>query len=273
MTETPVVETPVVETPVTETQSTEAPSWNSGFNEDQVVYADKKGWKDPSGLLKSYQELEKYTGGAKNLFEMPAPDDVEGMSKLYDKLGKPETSDAYTMDEFEADDAFKDMLKETFHKGNMNTSQAKEVVDALKSYKEQEAVSKNSEFDRMMSENEAKLKSEWGGAYDERIAEANAARNALEISDEQFESMKNILGPGFVNELLYNANQKFGEGGAAAVKSEASTGMSPAEARAKISEMSADPVLGKALIEADHPHHEHALNKLKQYQKAARATA
>ena len=62
--------------PAAGVQPTAQPSansvWTAAFDEDTNAYVSNKGWKEPSDLLMSYRNLEKFAGGAKNLLELPS---------------------------------------------------------------------------------------------------------------------------------------------------------------------------------------------------------
>ena len=67
----------------------ESPSWNAGFDEDTSAYVENKGWKDPTDILNSYRNLEKFAGGSKNLIELPGVDAApEALDSFYNKLGR-----------------------------------------------------------------------------------------------------------------------------------------------------------------------------------------
>ena len=57
----------------------------------------KKGWKGVGDLASAYTELERFKGASPDkLFTIPAEDDADGWSKVWNKLGRPETPDGYT---------------------------------------------------------------------------------------------------------------------------------------------------------------------------------
>ena len=78
----------------------EAPTESSGPSFSDLIPQDYKAdpsvtkFKDIGGLLKSYKELEKELGSR---VKLPDVADDDGLSKLYNKLGRPETPDKYEL--------------------------------------------------------------------------------------------------------------------------------------------------------------------------------
>ncbi|MCU7882353.1 MAG: hypothetical protein KZQ66_12905 [Candidatus Thiodiazotropha sp. (ex Lucinoma aequizonata)] len=69
---------------MTETPPIESTEWTTDFGEDTRAYVDNKGWKTPTDLLVSYQNLEKLTGGSKQVVALPGDDaDESSINRFY----------------------------------------------------------------------------------------------------------------------------------------------------------------------------------------------
>lgn len=81
-----------------EPQATPEPPapWYGDLAPDQKGYVENKGWKGVEDVLTSYRNLEKLHGvPADKLLRLP--DDPAKMGEVWDKLGRPEAPDKYTM--------------------------------------------------------------------------------------------------------------------------------------------------------------------------------
>src|SRR5690606_8597707 len=116
--------------PAAGVQPTAQPSansdWTAAFYEDSNAYVSNKGWKEPSDLLMSYRNLEKFAGGAKNLLELP-PEDAspEVLDAFYSKLGRPANPDEYGLQPPQGGDPeLTNWFKGTAHKLGLSAKQA-----------------------------------------------------------------------------------------------------------------------------------------------------
>lgn len=106
------------------------PAWVESLTDDDKKVLSDKGFKSPADLIKSYREMEKLSG---NKFSIPEGDDAEGWSKLYARLGRPETVDGYEMkDVREVDVTAVAEFKETCLKSNILPKQATALYDWYK---------------------------------------------------------------------------------------------------------------------------------------------
>lgn len=119
-------QTPPAEGQGGEGQTPAPAGWMDGLPEDARGYVENKGWKEPTDVLASYQNLEKLRGVPEDrLLRLPDDPSAEGaMDDVYNKLGRPETPDKYTraLSEGFNDDVFKDIAAEA-HKMGVTDSQ------------------------------------------------------------------------------------------------------------------------------------------------------
>lgn len=84
--------------PEAATPAAEPQNWAASLPDEYKGYVENKGWKDPSDLLHSYQNLEKLRGVPEDkILRWPDDPKKEGaMDPIYSKIGRPETPDKYT---------------------------------------------------------------------------------------------------------------------------------------------------------------------------------
>ncbi len=72
-----------------------APDWIKDWAPEDIGIVEKKAWKSPQDLFKSYRELEKTLGQDKVVLPKDGADAKE-WDAVYNKLGRPDTPDKYT---------------------------------------------------------------------------------------------------------------------------------------------------------------------------------
>ena len=223
-------------------------------------------YKDPEALAKGYVELEKRYGiDPARRIDLPAdPNDKDGMMAVYDRLGRPKTPDEYgfKLDDkaTDADKGFLARATKAFHDAGLPTSQAKAVFELWQA----ETVAANTAAQEAetakTAEGKAALQKEFGQAFDVRQKEIGRLVETY-FGGTTAETLK---GDGLFRypELakgLAKLVEKMAEPGAAGGGSgEAATGdraMSPAQAKAAVATLKADPVKSAALFDDGHPMH------------------
>lgn len=132
--------------------------WGKLEMEDEA-YLDKKGFKTPAELLKSYRALER---GFSSRVAIPKDGDKEALDKLYSRLGMPENSDGFDISFADEDKEIGESFKQACLDNNILPHSAKGLYDWYVksrgefSQKEEKAWAENSA--RELEE----LKAEWG---------------------------------------------------------------------------------------------------------------
>lgn len=150
--------------------------WRNGLDEFSEVI-DSKGWKNNNDVLKSYVNLEKAVGADKVV--LPQKDSDILQWEGWEKLGVPETSEQYAMnqpDNFESYDSnLSNDMRETFHQAKLTPQQAQFIHDK---YVERMSNTFNESVQSQQDQAidwENSLKKEYGRAFDERIEAARLA--------------------------------------------------------------------------------------------------
>jgi hypothetical protein len=226
-----------------------AGTWFDGFDDDAKGYVQNKGWKDPADLLGSYRNLEKLTGaGPDKLLKMPAPDDAQGWNDFYNRLGRPETPDAYKLPLPEGDSGeFAKVASSWFHEAGLTEKQAEAVASKWNEYmgqaQQQMEVQQREQYQQTVQQDNASLQQEWGSAYEQNIQVAKVAAREFGFDGPTIDKMEQALGFGGLMKLMHSIGSKVGE--ASFVSGESGGAgrfgvMAPAQAQAQIKALQGD---------------------------------
>jgi hypothetical protein len=218
-------------------------AWNAGFDEDTNAYVTNKGWQNPSDILNSYRNLEKFAGGSKNLIELPGEGaDQAALDAFFGKLGRPDSADKYDLKMPDgADKDLADWFKQNAHKAGLNGKQAASLFDA---WNEMSGARLQAMQQQAQADSEraiAELKREWGQGYDGQIDAGKRAVAALGYNAEQLDAIESKLGTADMLKLFAAVGSKMGEpsfeGGE---RSGTTFGLTPASAKQQIADLKMD---------------------------------
>lgn len=150
----------------TEKSQVDAPAWTSQLPEEIRSNADVMKQLVKFGkigeLAKSYSELESKLGNSIVRPGTEASD--EEVNAFYQKLGKPESADKYTIDDEEAKD-----FKELAYKHNLTDDQAKGLYQSFKELGEKTIQQNNEQLMARARATEELLKKEYGNDYETKL--------------------------------------------------------------------------------------------------------
>jgi|TARA_R100000734_G_scaffold19145_1_gene18556 hypothetical protein len=154
-------------------------NWKDSLPDDLKTEKALESIQDVPGLAKSYIHAQKMIGSDK----IPVPNKYatdEDWQAVYNKLGRPETPDAY---EFKFDDnssidenALKG-FKEAAHKHGLLPKQAEGIMNFYNEMTQNYIQDLNSKSEQGRVTAEESLKKEWGNAYDNKLNQAKAIAN------------------------------------------------------------------------------------------------
>jgi len=230
-----------VETTESSTESVESEgssNWydNQGFDEDTVGMIQTKGWDKVSDVVDSYRGLEKFHGVPKDqLLKLPKDGDAEGMGEVWNKLGRPESSDGYTMetpDGMQVNDDLYSKAKEMAFENGISSKAFTELMSLYNGSLQ----GGQQEYDIQLANNlqvqEQQLKHEWGPRHDESVFIADKAIRELGISSDDIEVMKIGMGHDGMYKMFNRIGALMGEKNV--INSDSSTNdfaMTPEKAR------------------------------------------
>jgi len=174
------------------------PSWLEGADEVTVGYVQNKGWDDPKQVLEGYRNLEKLLGAdkANNAIIIPKADaDPKEWAAVYDRLGRPTAPDGYKVDLPEGGDkAMHEASLSKFHELGLTKNQGENLLNwyngVILEHLQNEQVQKQTTF----QQEDAALKSEWGAAYNQNLAQAQAGMRGLGLDTETVDKLSEALG-------------------------------------------------------------------------------
>lgn len=207
------------ETTTTTTTAAET-KWYSGIeNADIRGYAELKGWKDAGSAIESYRNLEKLQGvPAERLAKIPEASDTEGWKAFNAKFGwaAPETADKYDIPVPEGQRTdYAEKMKSVFHELGMPADKAKALVEKSNALQAELAAADEAALATSNANDLAKLKTEWGGNFDELSQLADRARKEIlpnsGLTTEQLDLMEDLMGSAAMIRLFAAFGQKSGE--------------------------------------------------------------
>lgn len=217
-------------------------------------------FKSAEDLLKSYKNLESFTGVDKNeLIRIPKVKEGEeaDYSAVYDALGRPKTAAEYGL----PDTDFAKAAAEQMHKMGLTAKQAKGLSDWVDAYtKEQGATSQQAreeELEKQAQEQIAGLQKDWGKDYDLNVEVAKQAvadyQKELGLDADVLDKLGDYIGVDRATKLFYALGKaRAGDGSKNVVNYATGSGNETAEiASYKLKEMYADPETAKKVAAGD----------------------
>lgn len=221
------------------------PDWTAGLNEDQKGYVANKGFKDPAATIDSYRNLEKLMGVPQDrLLKLPEKaEDADAWNSIYNRLGRPEKPDQYTLKAENADPNAVKWAQETFHKLGLTRKQAETLYAEFNGFAGQSAKSQQEAQETAAKlaadKQEADLKKEWGAEFDQRKNIAKAAAIKFGLDGEALDTIERSAGFAGVMKFLHNIGASIGEHEFVGSKQGAG-GMDASGAKAKIRDLMTD---------------------------------
>ncbi|MCM1324656.1 MAG: hypothetical protein NC218_11085 [Acetobacter sp.] len=124
-------------------------------------YLDKKGFKTPAELLKSYRALER---GFSSRVALPKDGDKEAFDKLYSRLGMPQDADGFDIDFAEEDKDYGEGFKQACLQNNILPQAAKGLYDWFVKNRGEMADKSQKEWAENSAREMNELQAEWGAA-------------------------------------------------------------------------------------------------------------
>ena len=163
-----------------------AKSWKETISEEFRNDPNISKFTEIDALAKSYINATRMIGSDKVIIPNNNSTDDQ-WNEVYDKLGRPESSDKYKLDfksevtpiDENAIKAFADVA----HKTGLNEKQAQSILDFYKQNSENTAQQLKVDTETAQAKSQQLLRQEWGKQYDENINKAAAIAKANMPSD------------------------------------------------------------------------------------------
>lgn len=192
-----------------------APDWLKGADETLVGYVQNKGWTEPRQVLDGYRNLEKLLGADKagNALIVPKSDaDPKEWSAVYDRLGRPTGPDGYKIETPQGGDKdFQTAVVSKFHELGLTKTQGEALANW---YNEQVGGATSQQESARAAQFQADdqaIKQEWGQAFNQNLAQAQAAARGLGLDSATIDKLSDAIGHKGTMQLLQKIGSRMGE--------------------------------------------------------------
>ena len=189
-TETPATIASVAKTDTLVSSTTEQPkvatSWKEAISEEFRQDPNIEKFTEIDALAKSYINATKMIGQDK--VAVPNKNSTEDQwNEVYDKLGRPESADKYSLDVKSdvapLDDGAVKQFAENAHKLGLSNKQAQGVLEFYKNSMEGTAQQSKVDTETAQVQAEQELRQEWGREFENNVKKAGALAKANINSD------------------------------------------------------------------------------------------
>ena len=222
------------------------PSWLNGADETTVGYVQNKGWSDPKQVLDGYRNLEKLLGAdkANNAVIIPrAEADPKEWAAVYDRLGRPTGPDGYKVEVPKGGDAnIQNAALAKFHELGLSKQQGETLAKWYNDLGTQSIQMQETQRAQQFQQEEAAVRQEWGNAYTQNLAQAQAAARGLGLDNATIDKMSEALGHKGTMQLLQKIGSRMGEDGFVTGDKTESFGnaLTPGQAKSEIQSLMSD---------------------------------
>ena len=180
-TSTETVKPTTQETKQEATTSTTQSTWKDSISEEFRKDPNIEKFTEIDALAKSYINATKMIGQDK--VAVPTNNSTEeAWNEVYDKLGRPESAEKYSLDAkskvVSLDDNAVKQFAETSHKLGLNNKQAQGLLEFYKTNMEGTAQQAKIDTETAQAQAEQTLRSEWGREFDTKVKQAGSLAKA-----------------------------------------------------------------------------------------------
>jgi len=226
--------------------SPNAPDWLKDADETLVGYVQNKGWTEPRQVLDGYRNLEKLLGADKagNAVVIPkAEADAKEWAAVYDKLGRPSAPDGYKVELPEGGDAnVQSAVLAKFHELGLSKTQGEQLANWYNNLSVESIKAAEAERAQQFQQDDSEIKMLWGAAYNQNLAQAQAAARGLALDGQTIDKLSEALGHKGTMQLLQRIGSRMSEDRFVASDSPGgfSNALTPGQAKAQIQSLMSD---------------------------------
>lgn len=231
--------------------------WLDGADETTLGYAANKGWSDPKQVLDSYRNLEKLLGAdkANNAVILPKEGaDPKEYLAIFDRLGRPTGPDGYKVEvPAGGDPNLQSQMLAKAHELGLTKAQAEGLFSEFNAKTVSALQSAEAEKAANFAREDAAIRQEWGQAYTQNLAAAQAAARGLGLDNDTIDKMSEALGHKGTMALLHKIGTRMEEPGFVAGDNTERFGsaMTPGQAKAEIQTLMQDKGFTAKLMAKD----------------------
>ncbi len=239
----------------TTTTTTTAPWYGADAGDDVKGFVENKGWDSPLKAVDAYRNLESFVGADKAGRGVVWPKDetdAEGWKAIHQRLGVPETHEAYKLAVPEGGNAeFAKAIAPVMHQLGLTAKQAEGLAQYVNKFEAEQAAKFETESKARVEQELAKFKAELGASYAPTVELGKRAAASLGIKDEQFSALEEVLGLKGTVELFAAIGKKIGEDSFAGDGVPAGGDMSPEGAKARLEALRNDQAWVAKVLSGD----------------------
>ena len=249
----PVTDTTTVTNPAAPA-ATETIDWLKGAPETDVGYVKNKGWQSPADVLNAYRGAEKFISAPVDQRLVIPGEKAEKAEwdNFYAKLGRPAAPTDYKLPVPEGDKGeFAKTAASWFHELGLSSKQAEGVASKWNEHLANAAATEASARQTSFTGDEAKLKTEWGAAYDKNVMIAKEVVGKVGLDAKTIDALQGAIGHHGVMNLLVKLGSGLGEDTFVTGRDNGSSfgnAMTPAQAKAEIAALQNDRTFTQAYL-------------------------
>lgn len=180
-----------------------ANDWLKDWSAEDKGFIEKKGFRGPEDLYKSYRNLES-TMRSDRLVMPKDADDKEAYEAIYKRLGRPEKPEEYKFGD-EADKEMVGRFAPVFHKNGLTQSQAEGITKEWAGYVSEAVAKQNAEWAAREAAEMKQLENDWGQDFNRNTEIFRRAKETGGFSTEEIDGMMRVAGVKKIAEFFRKA--------------------------------------------------------------------
>lgn len=218
-----------------------------------VGHVQNKGWQSPADAAKAHREAEKLIGAdrAGRTLVLPTDEnDTAGWGKVFDRLGRPASADAYKIAAPDGQDqTFAKATAAKFHELGVPLKQGQALAAWWNEQAGAMSTQQAAAEQQAWQAEDAQLTTDWGAERTMRTELARRAAVQLGIRPEAVDALQKVSGFSGVMKAFAKVGDMLREHGAEGLSDLGSMGVTPEGAKAKRAQLMADKEwVGKAMV-------------------------
>ena len=243
--------------------------WIEGVTDPTTrAWAEAKGLQNGSfeNVLGSYHNLEKMVGAdraGRTITLLGDDASPEERDAYFNKLGRPESAAQYSvaLPEGVTDDTRLNMMRDKAHELGISDAQFSGLAEADAAYISATVQGVNDKAVISAADAEAQLRTEWGAAFDLKVAGIDVAAHKLGLSDDQLNGLREAMGPVESMKFVDSLNTKIGDHSFDEGEKIIPGYKTPGQAREELDNLSLNKEFMDAWMDGAHPGHKAAVEK------------
>jgi len=241
---------------------------------DGVIDPSTKAWAEAKGLqngsfenvLGSYHNLEKMVGADKagrTITLLGDDASSEERDAYFNKLGRPESAEQYSvaLPEGAIDDTRLNMMRNKAHELGISDAQFSGLAEADAAYLSATQQGMTDKAAVSAVDAEAQLRTEWGAAFDLKVASIDVAAHKLGMSEDQLNGLREAMGPVEAMKFVDGLNTKMGDHNFDEGEKIIPGHKTPEQAEEEFKQLKMNKEFMDAWMDGMHPSHKTAVEK------------